>query len=149
MAKETNLPIKSSFSNTTDYVRMTVGGISSVVTPTTLASGITSALSSLSSAVKVRETSTSGAIAITDNVVLANTGGTSYSLPNPSTAYDSSAQKSSVFTIVHSGSSGSVTITPYSSESIYDGGAQSSIVLGAGSALAVVTNGVNYFRIYS
>lgn len=146
MAKETNLPIKSSFSNTTDYVRMTVGGISSVVTPTVLASAISSLISSSVNKLKIRHVTGAGAVLATDNVVTL-TGTFAITMPNPSTVYDAANTQSNEIVLAMKGS-GTVTVNPYDAESFLDGTTQSSLSLN-GSYVRLVTDGTDWIVVGS
>lgn len=147
MPKESNLTRKTSAA-TTDLVRMVVGGQSVDVTLANFASSISSSLSSLVSGLTIKARTSTGNVSTAYNVELCS-GTITRTLPNPSTAYNATTEKSTPITIVNTGSSGTVTVNPYDSESIYDGGAQSSISLSAGSQATVVSDGTNWYVIGS
>lgn len=147
MPKESNLTRKTSAA-TTDLVRMVVDGQSVDVTLANFASSISSSLSSLVSGVTMVARTTTGAMSLAYNVELCS-GTITRTLPAPGTAYTASTGKSIVITVVNTGSSGTVTVNPHDSESIYDGGAQSNVTLAAGVKATFASDGSNWYVIGS
>lgn len=147
MPKESNLTRKTTAA-ATDFVRMVVDGQSVDVSLANFAAAISSSLSSLIDGVTIKARTSTGAISTAYNVELCS-GTITRTLPNPSLMYDSSTEKATPITIVNTGSSGTVTVSPYDSESIYDGGAQSSLSLSAGTQATLISDGTNYYVIGS
>lgn len=144
--KEANLPTPAVLA-VTDFVRVVIGAISAKISLTNFASQISPLIAASVSKNKIRSVTANSAILITDNSIFADSssGNISLTLPSPASAFDTINSLSNSFTIaqqVHGGNS--VTILPNSSEFIYDGAAQTSIVLSSGSSVTVETDGTNW-----
>lgn len=147
MPKESNLTIKTT-SGISDYVRKVQDGMSIRMSDADFATAISSSLSSIVSGVTLIARTTTGSVSLSYNVELCS-GTITRTLPSPATAYTASTGKSVVITIVNTTSSGTVTVNPYDSESIYDGGAQTSISLAAGVKATFASDGSNWYVIGS
>lgn len=147
MPKESNLVRKTTAANT-DLVRMVVDSMSVDVSVSDFASIISSSLSSIVSGVTMIARTSTGSISLAYNVELCS-GTITRTLPSPATAFNAATSKSITITVVNTGSSGTVTVNPYDSESIFDGGAQTSIALSAGSKATFATDGSNWYVIGS
>jgi hypothetical protein len=129
---------------------MVVGGESVGVLPQNFANGIEPYLSSSVKAQKVRTASATGTINSTDNVVLTE-GTITLTMPDPSLIYDSSNTTSVEITVAQK-TSGTVTISPFSSAQFRDGSGgspYSSWSLTGGSSVSFVTDGTDYIVVSS
>jgi hypothetical protein len=151
--QETRMPIKDAFSNSTDYIRMVIGSVSSRVTPINFVNGIIDLISAGVAKSKIRTIVTNSAITIEDNTVLCDctSGNISTPLPSASSMYDATSTKSITLKIVQQIDAGNtVTISPAGAESIYDSGsAQTSIGLVSGASVSIESNGVDYIVVGS
>lgn len=127
---------------------MVVDSMSVDVSVSDFASIISSSLSSIVSGVTMVARTSTGSISLAYNVELCS-GTITRTLPSPATAFNATTSKSITITVVNTGSSGTVTVNPYDSESIFDGGAQTSIELSAGSKATFATDGSNWYVIGS
>jgi hypothetical protein len=145
--KLNNQPIVAQMSDTTDYHIITVGGVTARINNTNLAAELSPLISDSVLKSTIRTVAVSTGILVTDNVILADSssGNISLTLPAPANAFDTTTNRSNSFTIsqkIHGGNT--VTITPNGSESIFDGAAQTSIILSSGASVTIVTDGTNW-----
>ena len=146
-SQENILPITAQMSLTTDYVRTIVGGISARMNLTNLAALISGLISSSVLKNKIRTVVANTAILIEDNTILADctTGNISLTLPSPTSAFDATNNLTNSFTISQKIDAGNTaTILPNVAESIFDGSAQTSIILSGGSSVTIETDGTNW-----
>lgn len=144
--KESNLDTVAQMADS-DLVRVLIGGVPAKISLTNLATELDTILAASASTSVVRSVTANAALTSADNTLLVDStsGNLAVTMPQPSTVFDSSTNVSSRFTIsqkVHN--SNTVTISPFASESMYDGAAQSSIVLSSGAAVSLETDGTDW-----
>lgn len=145
--RESRLPSIAQMNANTDWIRVVIGDVSSRISPTNFATFISPLISDSVLRSTVRTVAVSTGILTTDNTIFADStaGDITLTLPVPANAFDATNSLSNTFTItqkIHGGNS--VTISPNGSESIYDGTAQSSIILTSGAAVTLETDGIDW-----
>ena len=143
---------KTTFSTTSDFVRMIVDSQSVQIRVDKFVDGIQALINASANQSKIRTVSTNAGISATDNTILCDctSGNIILTLPAPSSVYDSDASISPVYVVSQKIDAGNtVKINPNSTENIYDGSAQTSIILSSGSTVSLQTDGTDWIVIGS